>query len=135
MATDYKGVSCIMPFIFAEDLATLSTEADITPCGITQAIGFIVPFDGSIVGLSATHVVLSTYDITLSVQVSDTDEFTATLAKEANTEIYASYMPGTYEVVAGENITVTAQWATGTTSDDGGETLVTVFVQVGSSGT
>ena len=135
MANEYKGVSSIMPITFVENLATLGAEADIAPYGITQAIGVVLPFDGSIVGLSASHTEASTEDIILSIQLSTADEFTVTLAKATDSEVIARYMPGTYSITAGEELTVTAKWASGSSADDAGETLVTVWVQVGSSGT
>jgi len=134
MATDYKGVSGIMPLVFIEDLSALATEADIAPYGTAQVYGVVMPFDGSIVGVSATHPTATTYDMTLSIQVSDVDEFEVTLPLAAAGEVYASYMPNTYNFDIGENITVTAKWATGVTADAAGVTLVTVFCQVGRSG-
>lgn len=135
MANEYKGVSCIMPIVFVEDLSALSSEADIAPFGVSQGIGVVLPFDGSIVGVSAQHVDLSTEDIVLSIQLSTADVFEVTLAKDANKEVYARYMPDEYPITAGEEMTVTAKWGSGSSSDDAGETLVTVWVQVGASGT
>lgn len=135
MANEYKGVSSIIPVVFTEDLSALSGEADIAPYGVANALGVVMPFDGCIVGLSAAHVVATTYDMVLSIQVSDSDEFTETLPLAANSEVSYRYMPGLYKVAAGENITVTGQWASGSVGDDAGETQVIVFVQVGSSNT
>lgn len=135
MANEYKGVSCIMPIVFVENLSTLGSEADIAPFGTAQAIGVVLPFDGSIVGLSASHTEATDEDIILSIQLSTTDVFEVTLAKATNSEVYARYMPDTYSITAGEEMTVRAKWASGSVGDDAGETLVTVWVQVGSSGT
>lgn len=135
MANEYKGVSSIVPIVFVETM-TISTEEDISPYGVAQAIGVVLPFDGSIVGISALHVTATTYDLVLSVELSGSAVFTKTLGLAAASETYARYMPGTYEVTAGEEMTVTAKWASGQTgSEAAGVVQVVVFVQIGSSGT
>lgn len=134
MASEYKGVSSIVPVVFVESM-TISAEEDISPYGVAQAIGVVLPFDGSIVGISASHITSTTYDLVLSVQLSGSDVFEKTLDKAGNAETYARYMPGAYKVTAGEEMTVTAQWSTGAGSDVAGVVMVVVFVQIGSSGT
>ena len=134
MANEYKGVSAIIPIVFNQDLATLSTEASIL-LGNMASIKFVAPFDGCIVGIGAYHLVESTFAIVLSVQVSGVDVFEKTLGLAAGAEAYERYMPNLYPVKAGEDINVTAKWASGVAADDAGETIVVVFYQVGQSQT
>lgn len=143
MATDYKGVSCIMPFIFAEDD---STGYKLVGTSQQDLVGFngqdtwettwgiSVPFDGSIVGISLTHqTAVTTYTITASANVNQVLKtgVTATCAASGLTA-YNTFQPGTYTVSAGDEIAV-EMTSNSDSAGAAGNVVVVVYVQIGSS--
>ena len=143
MATDYKGVSAIIPFIFAED--NTGAGYDISATDIVgfngqnawaSTWGIIIPFDGSIVGLSLTHQTsVATYWIKASVNINGTVSTVAAVKNEATVLTgYATYQPGAVTVTKGDVLALEMN-----SENDGagvaGNTVAVVYVQVGSSGT
>ncbi len=142
MATDYKGVSAIMPFIFAEDDSTGYNTSATDLVGFNgqdawaSTWGIIIPFDGSIVGLSVTHQTsVATYWIKGSVNINNTVSTVAAVKNEATVLTgYASYMPGAVTVSKGDVLAVEMN-SENNNAGVAGNVVVVVYVQVGSSGT
>ena len=135
MANEYKGVSGIYALKFYEDLATLGAAETITPAGGYTDQDLCSPFAGSIVGIAAEHHTTSTVALTITVYAGATAAGTVEVAAAADSDNYATFQPGTYPVAIDDDITVKASLASGSTTDDYGETSVWVFVQIGSSAT
>ncbi len=142
MATDYKGVSAIMPFIFAEDDSTGYNTSATDLVGFNgqdawaSTWGIIIPFDGSVVGLSVTHQTsVATYWIKGSVNINNTVSTVAAVKNDAAVLTgYASYMPGAVTVSKGDILAVEMN-SENNNAGVAGNVVVVVYVQVGSSGT
>ncbi len=145
MATDYKGVSSIMPFVFGENDSTGyklvgTSQQDLVgfngqdAWGTTWGIG--VPFDGSIVGIAYAHeTVDASYTTTASLNINGVLKtgVTATAALSA-LKAYNTYQPGEYTVSKGDEIAV-EMTSNSDSAAAAGNVVVVIYIQVGSSNT
>lgn len=142
MATDYKGVSCIIPFIFGANDATgyNTTASDLVGFNgqdnWASTFGILIPFDGSIVGLSVTHQTsVATYWIKGSVNINNTVSTVAAVSNAATVLTgYATYMPDSIPISVGDMIGVEMN-SENNAAGVAGNVVVVVYVQVGKSGT
>ena len=145
MATDYKGVSSIMPFVFAEDDVT---GYEVVGTGQQDLLGFngqdayettwgiAVPFDGCIVGIAYAHETAdASYTTTASLNINGVLKVgvTATAALSA-LKAYNTYQPGTYTVSKGDEIAV-EMTSNNNLAAAAGNVVVVIYIQVGSSST
>lgn len=144
MANEYKGVSCIMAVPFSKNTGTCNaTPVDLPYGGGLEADtpsatqGFVMPFDGSVVGMSACEITGSdTYALVCKLNKGATLVSGATLSMPLDTttlKAYVRWMPTTYNFAAGEVVNVEVTGVT--TGYDPGEVIVVVFIQIGKSGT
>ncbi len=145
MATDYKGVSSIMPFVFGENDSTGyklvgTSQQDLVgfngqdTWGTTW--GIAVPFDGSIVGIAYAHETAdASYTTTASLNINGVLKtgVTATAALSA-LKAYSTYQPGEYTVNAGDEIAV-EMTSNSDSAAAAGNVVVVIYIQVGSSAT
>ena len=145
MANEYRGVSCILPIRFERTHAgitagsttsntvvmTISLEsADIDGDAITM------PFDGSIVGVSIEVEGMPASESISAQPLIDGVEIGGNVTTAIEVQhAYATFMPDSYPVERGEKVGAEVYSTTGVTSTDPADTVVTVFVQVGSSNT
>lgn len=144
MANEYKGVSCIIPVEFNLDTGNLTTAQDMPYAGgiegdtpsATQ--GFVMPFDGCVVGMSACRTTgHGTSVVTAALNKGATLVSGATLAFGLTTDAadkvaYVRWMPNVYNFSAGDVVNVEVG---ATSSYDPGNIIVVVFIQIGKSGT
>ena len=145
MATDYKGVSSILPFVFAEDDVT---GYEVVGTGQQDLVGFngqntyettwgiAVPFDGSIVGIAYSHQTAdATYTTTASLNINGALKVgvTATAATSI-LNVYNTYQPGEYTVTKGDEIAV-EMTSNNNSAAPAGNVVVVIYIQVGSSST
>ena len=146
MANEFKGVSCIMVVPFNKDVASLNaTPVDLPYAGgieldtpsATQ--GFVMPFDGCVVGMSGCRTTgHGTYAVYLKLNKGATLVSGATLTFGLTTDaadktVYARWMPDLYNFAAGEVVNVEAVGVA--TGYDPGNVIAKVFIQVGRSNT
>lgn len=144
MANEYKGISAIMPVPFSKDAGTVAdTAIDLPYAGGIEADtpsatqGFVMLFDGCVVGMSACRTTgHATYDVVCKLNKGATLvsgatlTFTKSTAAEGKTA-HVRWMPGVYEFAAGEVVNV--EIIGSATGYDAGNVTVVVFVQVGCS--
>ena len=147
MANEYKGVSCIMPLRFEatqnaltsggptsnQVVMTISAES-----GASDGDAITMPFDGAIVGIAIEIEGMNANESISAQPTIDGVEISGnvtTVVGVAGLHAYATFMPDAYPVERGEEIGAEIYSTTGVTTTDPADTVVTVFVQIGSSNT
>lgn len=147
MANEYKGVSCILPLRFeaSQDALTAGGPTSNTVAMTISAEGAAIdgdaitmPFDGAIVGIAIEIEGMNAGESISAQPTIDAVEIggnVTTVVGVAGLHAYATFMPDAYPVARGEVVGAEIYSTTGVTTTDPADTVVTVFVQIGGSGT